>query len=123
HTTESDRDSNGRTATRQVQHVRWDPVSGSISHFFDDDLVCASVGVHPQLVREVEPFPTHELMPYDAGYVAGWVVERYQIDLMAAAKEARDAMDAKLRALCAAQIHADTWRNLDVNPSYSGQTF
>ena len=44
---------------------------GSCQHFFDDDLVCASVGVHPNLLRGIEPFPTHELKPYDAGYVAG----------------------------------------------------
>jgi hypothetical protein len=29
------------------------------------------------------PFPTKELAPYDAGYVSGWVVEQYQIDLVA----------------------------------------
>jgi hypothetical protein len=69
-----------------------------LQQFFDDDLVCASVGVHPALLRGIEPYPTKELVPYDAGYVAGWVVERYQIDLVSAAKAARDAMDAKLRS-------------------------
>lgn len=114
---------NGQTRTRQVQHVRWEPAAGSVRHFFDDDLVCASVGVHPGLLRGVEPFPTGELKPYDAGYVAGWVVERYQIDLVAAAQRARDAMDAKLQALCAQQVPGDTFRNLAVNADYSGQTF
>ncbi len=114
---------NGQTRTRQVQHVRWEPAAGSVRHFFDDDLVCASVGVHPGLLRGVEPFPTAELKPYDAGYVAGWVVERYQIDLVAAAQRARDAMDAKLQALCAQQVPGDTFRNLAVNADYSGQTF
>ena len=46
----------GQTRTRQVRNVRWEPASGRLSHFFDDDLVCASVGVHPQLLRGVEPF-------------------------------------------------------------------
>jgi hypothetical protein len=122
-TSESYTDNNGRTQTRQVQHVRWEPAAGSLQHFFDDDLVCASVGVHSQLLRGVEPFPTSELKPYDAGYVAGWVVERYQIDLVAAAKAARDAMDNQLRQLCAAQIPGDTYRNLDVQANYSGQTY
>jgi len=79
--------------------------------------------VHPALLRGIEPYPTKELVPYDAGYVAGWVVERYQIDLVAAAKAARDAMDAKLRQMCAAQVPGDTYRNLDVRADYSGQTF
>lgn len=123
YTTETYIDGSGRMQTRQVQHVRWEPASGQIAHFFDDDLVCASVGVHQTLVRAIEPFPTKELRPYDAGYVAGWVVERYQIDLVAAAKAARDAMDAKLRQMCAAQIPGDTYRNLEVRANYSTQTF
>jgi len=106
-----------------VRHVRWEPAAGRVRHFFDDDLVCASVGVHPRLLRGIEPFPTAELKPYDAGYVAGWVVERYQIDLVAAAQRARDAMDAKLQAMCAQQVPGDTQRNLAVSADYSGQTF
>jgi len=123
YSTETYTDGSGRTQTRQVQQVRWEPAEGQLSHFFDDDLVCASVGVHPALVRKIEPFPTKELKPYDAGYVAGWIVERYQIDLIAAAKAARDAMDVKLRQMCAAQIPGDTYRNLEVRANYSGQTF
>jgi predicted RNA-binding Zn-ribbon protein involved in translation (DUF1610 family) len=114
---------NGQTRTRQVQRVRWEPAAGQLAHFFDDDLVCASVGVHPELLRGIEPFPTKELKPYDAGYVAGWVVERYQIDLVAAAQRARASMQAKLEALCAQQIRADTYRNLQVRADWSGQTF
>jgi len=114
---------NGRTQTRQVQHIRWEPAAGRVQHFFDDDLVCASVGIHPELLRGIEPFPTGELKPYDAGYVAGWIVERYQIDLVAAAQRARGAMDAKLQALCAQQVRGDTFRNLSVRADYSAQTF
>jgi hypothetical protein len=114
---------NGRTRTRQVQHTRWEPAAGRLQHFFDDDLVCASVGIHPGLLRAVEPFPTAEIKAYDAGYVAGWIVERYQIDLAAATRQAREAMEAKLRQMCVAQIPGDTYRNLQVRTEYSDQTF
>ena len=123
YTTETYTDGSGRMQTRQVQHVRWEPAAGRLQHFFDDDLICASVGVHGALLRGVEPFPTKELVPYDAGYVAGWVVERYQIDLISAAKASREAMDAQLRQMCASQIPGDTYRNLSVQANYSGQTF
>jgi hypothetical protein len=113
----------GQTRTRQVQHTRWEPAAGRLQHFFDDDLVCASVGIHPVLLRAIEPFPTTELKPYDAGYVAGWIVERYQIDLVAAAQRARDAMDERVRQMCIAQIPGDTHRNLQVRSDYGGQTF
>ncbi len=51
------------------------------------------------------------------------MVERYQIDLLAAAKRAREQMDSELRSMCAAQVPGDTHRNLQVYPNYSGQTF
>lgn len=122
YTTETYRDGN-QTRTRQVRHVRWVPASGRVVHAFDDDLVCASVGVDARLLRQVEPFPTRDLKPYDPGYVAGWVVERYQVDLAEGARRAREAMDAKLVTLCAAQVPGDTYRNLRVRADWSGQTF
>jgi ribosomal protein S27E len=122
--TESYQDSNGQTQTRQVQKVRWTPSSGSLDHFFDDELVPASRGVQEQMLRKIEPFPTTtDLVPYNAGYLSGWVVERYQLDLVAAAKEARDEMDEEMERLCAAEVPGDTHRNLQVESNFSGQTY
>jgi DNA-directed RNA polymerase subunit RPC12/RpoP len=121
--TETFRNSNGETETRQVQKVRWEPSSGELDHFFDDELESASRGVQPDMLRQIEPFPTKELSPYNAGYLSGWVVERYQIDLVAAAQEARAEMDAKIENLCSAQVPGDTQRDLQVETDYSGQTF
>jgi hypothetical protein len=121
--TETYRDQNGNTQTRQVQKVRWQPSAGSLDHFFDDELVPASRGVQPDLLRKIEPFPTKQLTPYNPGFLSGWVVERYQIDLLSAAKEAREEMEAQMRQLCAAQVPGDTHRNLQVETDYSGQTF
>jgi Zn finger protein HypA/HybF involved in hydrogenase expression len=108
---------------KRVRQVRWSPASGELSHAFDDELVCASLGVDASRLRGVEPFPTDTLVPYDAGYLSGWTVERYQIDLVAASTRSRSVMDEKLRELCAGQVPGDTYRNLDVNATYSDQTF
>jgi hypothetical protein len=113
----------GRPRAEQVRKVRWTPASGTLAHRFDDDLVCASVGVREALVRGIEPFPTATLEPYDPAFVAGWVVERYQVDLPAAVLRAREAMDRKLLALCAARVPGDTHRNLRVAAQWSEQTF
>lgn len=121
--TEHYTDSDGKSQTRQVQRVRWYPSSGSVDHFFDDELVAASRGVRASLLRGVEPFPTRELVAYQPGFLAGWVVERYQIDLMAAAQQARRKMDAEMETLCSREVPGDTHRNLEIAADYSGQTF
>ena len=72
--------------TRQVQHVRWEPAAGRVSAFLrrrsrlrvgrrPSGAVCAGSSRSRRTSSK----------PYDAGFVAGWVVERYQIDLAAAA--------------------------------------
>jgi hypothetical protein len=108
---------------KREQRVRWAPASGSLSRAFDDELVCASRGVDAALLRGVEPFPTDGLVPYDPGYLAGWVVERYQIDLVAAAQRSRQQMEAQLREACAAEVPGDTQRGLAVRATYRDQTF
>jgi ribosomal protein S27E len=112
-----------RVNNRRVRQVRWSPASGELSHVFDDDLVCASLGVHANLLKAVEPFPTHDLVPYDAGFLSGWTVERYQMDIVAAAQRSRAQMDAAVRQLCADEIPGDTYRNLVVSSNYANQTF
>jgi hypothetical protein len=75
-------------------------------------------------LRKIEPFPTTtELKPYDPGYLSGWTVEQYQIDLVAAAQEARAEMDSEMNQLCAREVPGDTHRSLSVTADYSGQTF
>lgn len=112
--------SDGKSETR----TRWVPASGALKHFFDDLLVPASQGVHPKLLGQLEPFPTTtELKPYDPGYLSGWVVEQYQIDLVRAAQASRTRMDGAVRSMCAAQVPGDTHRNLQVKADYSAQTF
>lgn len=112
-----------RENNRRVTKINWTPVSGQLSHVFDDELVCASVGIDAARLRGIEPFPTSTLVPFDPGYLAGWTVERYQIDLVAAAERSRQQMDAELRQLCIQQIPGDTHRNLVVDATFYDQTF
>ena len=107
------------------REVRWQSVSGQVDHFFFFLLVCGSKGVQPHLMRAVEPFPTttDQLKPYDPGYLSGWTVERYQLDLVAAAEQGRQRMLAGIRDLASQDIRADTQRNLQVQAQFSGQTF
>ena len=121
--TEEYTDSSGNRQTRQIQRTRWEYASGRIDRFFDDDLVPASLGIQANHLRAVEPFPTAELAPYDPSYLSGWVVERYQIDLVAAAQRSRGQIEQKVQAMCRSAVPGDTQRNLRVSSAYSGQTF
>ena len=116
-------DANGNQQSRQVQKIRWEYSSGSVDHFFDDELVAATKGVNASLLSKVEPFPTTQLVAYNPGFLAGWTVERYQIDLVAAAQRARESMSGQLQSLCSRQVPGDTQRNLQVSADWSGQTF
>jgi hypothetical protein len=108
---------------KRVRRVQWTPAAGELSHLFDDELVPASLGVHSARLRGIEPFPTGELIPYDAGYLAGWTVERYQIDLIAAAARSREQMEATLHRLCGEAVPGDTQRNLNVQATFAEQRF
>ena len=80
-------------------------------------------GLPLDLLKQVEPFPTAELVPYDTAFLSGHVVEHYRVVLFDAAQRSVDQMNAALQQLCAQQIPGDTHRNLNVHADYSGQTF
>ncbi len=122
--TVSYRDSQGNTQTRQERRIRWEPASGSLQHFFDDELVPGTVGVHPELLAKIGRFPTtSDLKPYSPEFVRGWTVERYQVDLRQAAEQGEEQMQAQTHRLCSEQVPGDTQRNLRVQAEYSGRTF
>jgi hypothetical protein len=123
YTTETYRDNQGRSQTRQVRHVRWEPASGVVRHFFDDEPVPGTHGVSHRLLSEIEPFKTSELVPYDRAFLSGFVVEHYQIVLLDAAQASQEQMKVKLYEMCAAAIPGDTHRNLQIHPTFSAQTF
>jgi len=123
YTTQSYVDSKGRRRTRQVRHTRWRPATGRVDHFFDDEPVPGTQGVDATLLKAIEPFPTNDLVPYDTAFLSGFVVEHYRVVLLDAAKRARGVMDKKLYAMCAQEVPGDTYRDLNIQPNYSGQTF
>jgi hypothetical protein len=117
------RDSKGNRVVRQERRTRWEPASGVIDHFFDDEPVPGTQGLPLELLRRVEPFPTQEVLPYDTAFLSGHVVEHYKVVLMDAAKLSQDQMHAALERLSAREIPGDTYRNLRIHPDYSAQTF
>jgi hypothetical protein len=123
YTTETYRDNQGRRQTRRVRHVRWEPASGEVQHFFDDEPVPGTHGIAHRLLKQVEPFPTAELVPYGTAFLSGFVVEHYQLVLVEASQQSEDSMKRQLYEMSAAQVPGDTHRNLVIHPVFSGRTF
>jgi hypothetical protein len=121
--TVTDKDSEGRTVTRQERRIRWYPSAGHVSDNFDDVLISASRGIDGKVLGSIEPFPTSNLVPYDTRYVSGWQVEQYQVPLADAARQGFQIMDAELTQLCGSQVPGDTYQNLRIFPEYSDKTF
>jgi len=117
------RDSKGNRVVRQEQRTRWEPAHGEIDHAFDDDPVPGTQGLPMDILRQVEPFPTQEVVPYDTAFLSGHVVEHYKVVLIEAAEQSQQQMHAALERLCAAQVPGDTHRNLRIFPTFSGRTF
>jgi len=115
--------SKGQRVTQMEQRVRWEPASGVVDHFFDDEPVPGTQGLPLDLLKQVEPFPTPDLVPYDTAFLSGHVVEHYRVVLFDAAQRSIDSMTAALQQLCARQIPGDTHRNLQIYPQFSGRTF
>lgn len=123
YTTESFRDSDGRRRTRQVRHVRWRPAAGRLEQFFDDEPVPGTQGIPPELLQQIEPFPTRDLEPYDTAYLSGFIVEHYRVVLIDAARQSRQSIERQLHTMCGQRVPGDTYCNLAIEPRYSGETF
>jgi uncharacterized Zn finger protein (UPF0148 family) len=120
---ETDAQGNSVTKTRQVQRVRWVPASGSRQDFFDDELVCASRGLPTRLIRDICPYGLEQLVPYEAGFLAGFVAEEYQVGLDEGWGVARQQMEHEIQSRCAGDVPGDTQRNLSVNTAFSQMTY
>ena len=123
YTTESYRDNKGNMSTRQVRHTRWEPASGEVRHFFDDEPVPGTHGLRQDLLKKIEPFATAEVQGYDSAFLSGFVVEHYQVVLVDAATRSQEQMTEQLRQMASAEVPGDTQRNLRVESRWSGQTF
>jgi hypothetical protein len=67
--------------TRQVRHTRWYSASGTVSRWFDDVLVPATISLAQNRLEELGPWDLVSLKPYDPAFLSGFKAQRYQIDL------------------------------------------
>ncbi len=121
--TETYRDSQGKTQTRQVRHTNWFPASGSVNNSFDDILVCASHSLPKKLVQDLEPWDLLELVAYNDQYLAGFVTESYQTELQPGFEEAKERMQPIIRSSVNSDIGGDTQQITSLNTQYNDISF
>ena len=112
-----------KKGVRMERRTRWEPASGVVDTFFDDEAVPGTQGLPVTLLRQIEPFPTGDAVACDTAFLSGHVVEHYKVVLLEAAQHGQDQMHARLEQLCAQQVPGDTYRNLRIHPDYSNRTF
>jgi len=89
-------DGKPQTRTKQVQKIRWTPVSGRVARFFDDVLVLASTSLPKKYTDALAPWDLSALEPYNAEYLAGFRAEGYSVDLETGYTEAREIMRRRI---------------------------
>jgi Zn finger protein HypA/HybF involved in hydrogenase expression len=121
--TETYRDSQGKTQTRQVQKTRWYPASGHIQCRFDDILICASKSLPEKLISNLEPWDLAALSPYDPRYLSGFMAERPAVDLEQGFVLAKDKMVPTIESTIRSDIGGDTQRIHSYSTNHANVTF
>ena len=123
--TYTDRDAQGRTVqrTRQVQHTRWYPASGTVSGSFDDVLIPATLALSAERLTSLEPWDLEALRAYDPAYLSGFKAQRYQVDLASGFDLAKNAIAAAIEASIRQDIGGDEQMIESASTNYLDVTF
>jgi Zn finger protein HypA/HybF involved in hydrogenase expression len=121
--TETYKDSQGKTQTRQVRKTRWYPASGHIQCRFDDILICASTSLPTKLIEELEPWDLAALTPYDPRYLSGFMAERPAVDLEQGFVLAKNKMVPTIESTIRSDIGGDTQRIHSYSTNHANVTF
>jgi Zn finger protein HypA/HybF involved in hydrogenase expression len=121
--TETYKDAQGNTQTRQVQKTRWYPASGHVDVNFDDLLICASKSLPEKLINDLEPWDLQALTPYDPRYLSGFMAERPAIDLQQGFDAAKQKMVPAIESAIRSDIGGDVQQISSYSTNHSNVTF
>lgn len=116
---------NGKTVrrTRQVRKIRWWPASGTVFNRFDDVLVCGSRSLPERHVARLEPWDLKNLVPYEDAFLAGFLAECYQVDLVAGFEHAKQLMVPTIEMTVRRDIGGDEQRIDSLRTRHDRVTF
>lgn len=108
---------------RQERRTRWYPASGSFQRFFDDVVILASHGLPRNLIRALEPFPLHLLIPFRHALLAGFTARTYDVELEDSFVLGKERMDAALYSDVCSRIGGDTQRVSSIQSHYDAISY
>jgi DNA-directed RNA polymerase subunit RPC12/RpoP len=111
------------TRTRQVQHTRWTPASGTVFNSFDDILIMASKSLPREYADRLQPWDLPNLVAYADEYLSGFRAESYQLNLQQGFEEAKEIMADAIRSEIRRDIGGDEQRIHSVRTRYGKITF
>lgn len=116
-------DSQGNRQSKQVQKTEWIYRSGTYDHFFDDLLIGGATELSQNEYESIFPYQLQELVNFDAKYLSGWQADVYDIAVNDGYEKAEAIMKDAIYESCADLCRIDTYRNLEVDTTYSDQTY
>ena len=117
------RDGKRVTETYQDRQIRWRGAAGTVRRDFDDVLVCGSDSLPRNLAEALEPWDLQSLTPYADEYVAGFLAERYQVDVRRGWARARERMEVVIRGDVERDIGGDHQRIHTLDTDHRSTTF
>jgi len=121
--TEQDSSGNSVERTREVQHTRWYPASGSVSEDFNNVLVPATKSVPEERLNKLQPWDLNALCGYEPAYLAGFRAQRYQIELVEGFEHAKIVMAREIEQSVRRDIGGDEQQVSSVNTVYTNIFF
>ncbi|MEK6283656.1 MAG: TFIIB-type zinc ribbon-containing protein [Acidobacteriota bacterium] len=120
-----ERDSRGNQVqrTRRVRHTHWHSAAGTVTRWFDDVLVPATVSLAQNRLESLEPWDLAELQPYDPAFLSGFKAQRYQVDLAQGFERVKQVAAGVIHGDVRQDIGGDDQRIHNVTTHYSGITF
>lgn len=108
---------------RRVRKTRWWSASGKFQRFFDDVMVLAVQGMNRKLMRQLEPWPLADCVPFTQEMLAGFLARTYEIELEDGFKIARERIDDALRVDVRSRIGGDEQRIDKIDTKYDAITY
>lgn len=120
---DTDAKGNKQYRSRQVRRTRWSPASGTVSRWFDDVLIPATLSLSSNKLHALQPWDLERLQPYNPAFLSGFKAQRYQVDLGQGFEVVKQVVAGQIETDVHEDIGGDVQTIEELSTHYSGITF